>query len=211
MKMTFFLFSLIILISCSSNNLNDKVESLNSVQTGSSKSVQLPDTTKWIDNFKKFRDAVYQADKAKTKEYIDFKSLNKTNRIWELIYLDNESGFDKITASEIKPFTEKDYEKYFDKIFSKQFIRCIQKIKTEELSKTGTYQTIEFKEGKAITYLMSATYDKTGNTLKLDLASNTIRKDADGEILDGGECSIMYFFSITNNGQIQLAGIGLAG
>ncbi len=211
MKITIVLFTLVILGSCSTNNSNDKVELPNSDQPPSSKSTLVQDTTKWIDNFKKFRDAVYQADKVKTKEYIDFKSLNENSRIWQLIYLDNEKEFDKIPDDKIKSFTEKDFDKYFDKIFPKRFISCIQKIKREELSKTGTYQTSEFKEGKATTYLMYVTYDKTDSSLELNLASNTVRKDENGEILDGGEFSVMYIFLVKKNGQIQLTSIGLAG
>jgi hypothetical protein len=209
--MTTVLFTLLILASCSINNVNAKKKSPNSVEAVQSNPTQFQDTRKWIDNFKHFRDAVYQANKAEAKKYIDIKSLNGSNGIWELIYSDKEKDFEKLPVNKIKPFTEQDYEKYFDKIFTKRFISCIQKIKTEELFKTGRYQTTEFKEGKATTYLLYATYDKANNSLELNLASNTVRKDGKGEIMDGGEFSIMYIFSLTNNGQIQLTSIGLAG
>jgi hypothetical protein len=174
------------------------------------KTLQQKDSTNWIDNFRQFRDAVYQADKFKVKSFIDFPMINSDNNIWYLVYMDNEK-LEKTLTNKTKPFTEQDFEKYFTKVFSKRFINCILKIKTDELYKTGKYQTVEFNPDSATSYLMYATFDKTGNTLTLNLSSNTIRKDSNGETLDGGEFSINYYFRITKSGQIKFVLLRLAG
>ena len=40
------------------------------------------DSTKWINNFKEFRNAVYKKDKAKVKKFINFPILSSGNQIW---------------------------------------------------------------------------------------------------------------------------------
>src|SRR5687768_10916625 len=74
----------------------------------------------WIDSFREFRNAVYQRNKPKVKEYVDFPLLDSNNNIWYLVY----AGADEKTASlsnTVKPFTEKDFDTYFDSLFTKRF------------------------------------------------------------------------------------------
>jgi hypothetical protein len=58
---------------------------------------------------------------------------------------------------------------------------------------------------------MIATYDRQEKSLTLNLASNTVRRHTNGEILDGGEFSILYEFDILANGQVKFKQIRLAG
>ena len=113
-------------------------------------------------------------------------------------------------SDEKGPFTEQNFPKYFDKVFSKRFINAILKIKSEELYKDGEARTIQFKEGDDVTYSMTGEYNKTDCTLRLNLFSNTVHRDDEGNVQDGGEFSIMYEFSL-QNGEIKLVNIGLAG
>jgi hypothetical protein len=211
MKTIIILYVLFLLASCTSNNTNEKLIKSNIKQPITNIPSQLQDSTSWIENFKDFRNAVYHANKTKAKEYINFKSLSESAGIWYLIYLDNEKELDKVSTSEPKIINEKDFEKYFDKIFSPVFISCIQKIKTEVLAKTGSYETVEIKEGKATSYIMYANYDKNRNSIGLNLASKTTRKNELGEIMDGGEFNTIYVFSILSNGQIQFKYVTFAG
>ena len=168
------------------------------------------DSTKWIDNFKEFRIAVYKKDRVKVKKFIDFPVLSQGNQIWYLAYQGNEKALNLLN-DKTKPFTEKDFDLYFDKIFSKFFINAILKIKTNELNNKGEVQSIELSDGNATTYKMIATFDKSTHSLNLNLASNTIMKGTNGEILDGGEFSIMYQFEISLNGQLKFKQVELAG
>lgn len=168
------------------------------------------DSTKWINNFKEFRNAVYKKDKAKVKKFINFPVLSSGNQIWYLAYNGNEKALNLLN-DKTKPFTEKDFYLYFDKIFSKLFINAILKIKTNELNNKGETESIELNDGKATTYKMIATFEKSAHSLSLNLASNTIEKDTNGEILDGGEFNIIYQFEISSTGQLKIKQVELAG
>jgi predicted DNA binding CopG/RHH family protein len=178
-----------------------KAESFNTNSSDTSNSTQLS----WIDNFRKFRTAICQGDKATVKTFIDFPIMNENNELWDLVFLENENQPNKISDS-IKPFSEKDFDKYFNKIFSKQFITSILKVKTAELEKNGQFQTIEFSEGKSTFYHMAATYIKSDKELNLNLSSKTIYEND-----DDGEFNILYHFKVSDNGQIKFSKVRLAG
>jgi hypothetical protein len=166
------------------------------------------DTTKWIDNFRTFRDAVYQKDKEKVKQFFDFPVMNEQNGIWYLVYSGHEKKLSNISDS-IKPFTEKDFDKYFDALFPKRFIDCLLKIKSEELWKTGSVDSKAIKDGNT-TYIMYATFDKSDNTLSLNLNSNSPFKTDDGE-MESSEFSEIYEFTVLSNGKIKFVRVSQAG
>ena len=164
------------------------------------------DTTKWIDNFRTFRDAVYQRNKEKVKQFFDFPVMNPGNEIWYLAYGGVEN---KVNADDIKPFTEKDFDRYVDSLFPKRFINCLLKIKSEELWKTGRAETKGIKDGNT-TYVLYATFDKSDNTLTLNLNSNSPYKINDTE-WESAEGSEIYIFSVLGNGKIKFVRVALAG
>ncbi|HTQ64060.1 MAG TPA: hypothetical protein VMI12_04645 [Puia sp.] len=170
--------------------------------------VKQKDSANWVENFRQFRQAIYQRDKAKAKSFVDFPILNYNNEIWYLAYDQNDKLIRKLPES-VKPFTEQDFDKYFDKIFSKRFINCLLKIKTDELYKTGEFNTPSFDDSASGTmYEINATFDKSENTIVLILYSQADHTD-DNE--DSGEFSIDYYFTITKNGHIKFKQIRIAG
>jgi len=166
------------------------------------------DTLRWIDNFKKFRNAVYQNDRVKVKQFIDFPILNENNEIWYLVYEGNGKAL-KSLSDKIKPFTEKDFDKYYEKLFPTKFITSILKVKSEELFKSGSFETQELK-ADSTTYKMYARFHKATNLLELNLAWNTPIKNRDGTV-DPGEGNISYEFVVVKNGQIKFKQVRLAG
>ncbi len=143
------------------------------------------------------------------KEFFKFPVMNEANEIWYIAY-DNEKQISSL-PSKIKPFTEKDFDKYYDKIFSKAFLTAVMKIKSEELFRKNETETPDFKEGKNTTYKMYATVDKPAKLLSLNLAFNTVIKDDKGEVQDGGESNIIYQFKITGDNKIIFKQIRIAG
>ena len=188
------------IISCNENN-NIKTVSLNASTEMQTK--QETDSVKWIDSFREFRNAVYQKDKEKVKRFIDFPIMNENNEIWYLAYGEDDKRLSKM-SNKIKPFTEKDLDLYFDKLFSNRFINTILKIKSEELFTKGEYETKGFEDNNT-NYRMYATFDKTERTLNLNLSSKI------EDVEDGGEFSINYEFDVLKNGQIKFRQVRLAG
>jgi len=165
------------------------------------------DTAYWVYNFRQFRDAVYQNNREKAKVFADLPIKDENNDIW---YLSGGSWEAKEKlGSKVKPFTETDFVKCFNRLFPKEFINCLLKIKTDELYKTGGYRTQIIEDSLALKrYSMDVTYDESDNTLTLSLITITVYKEEDNQV---GEFAIMYHFEITKKGHIKLKGIGLAG
>ena len=166
---------------------------------------------KWIDDFKVFRDAVYRNDTAKLKTFFKFPVLNPANEIWYVV-LDEKELEEKMLTKKISPFTEKDFDKYSKKLFSKDFIRGLQKIKSEQLYRKGKAESPELKDTTTTIIKMYASVDKAKNILTLSLSYNTPwKEDADGTVLDGGESNIIYSFRILKNQHLQFMHIWIAG
>ena len=165
------------------------------------------DTSYWSYNFRQFRDAVYQNDIAKAKSFIDLPFMSENNEIW---YLLNTKVVEKM-GDKVKPLTESDFVRYFNSLFPKYFIKCLLKVKTDELYKTGEYTTMRLEDSPSSKdyYWMDAKWDKSDNTLTLYLNSRAAYKDEDGEGVS--ELAIIYVFEITKKGHIKLTGIGMAG
>lgn len=168
------------------------------------------DTTYWIANFREFRDAIFQKNKKKAKAFLDFPLKNERNEIWYLIYdHDDKKAIEKLQNT-IKPFTEADFEKHFETIFSENFVKSLLKIKTDELYEKGIYETPEIKENETI-YIIYSNFNRTKKTLELNFALKTEYNDSNGELVDGGEFSVIYCFVITKQGHIKLKEVRIAG
>ena len=165
----------------------------------------------WIDDFKEFRNAVYVGDINKAKTFFKFPILNVNDEIWFFGKEDSEKKSKKMNGDEIVPFTEKDFGTYFKKLFPKEFIKSILKVKTDSLFQKGNFST-EFIEKDSITeYQMIVSYDKSDKTLELNLFLNSSYKDENGEAMDGGETNILYYFIVQNNGHLIFKEVRVAG
>jgi hypothetical protein len=166
------------------------------------------DTSYWVDNFRQFRDALYQADKPKAKVFFDFPFNNETNEIWYLAYAGNDEAIDKLSAT-VKPLTEKDFDKYFSKIFSPELIKCLLPIKTDELYKKGESESPELKSGST-TYKLYVTYTKADSTIELNLATKTSYKISATEY-ETSESNYIYYFQVLPNGHVKFKKLLIAG
>lgn len=164
----------------------------------------------WINNFRELRNAVYQNDVNKIKTYFNFPVLNYGNEIWSVVLTDSTDIFTGFNRDTIVPFTEKDFTKYYKKLFTKEFINGILKIKSDELFKTNSASTESFNSDSVTTYTMIASVNKENNTLNLVLSFNTPIEDEDGNV-DPGEAGIGYTFTIQSDGHLIFKEIRIAG
>lgn len=160
------------------------------------------DTNYWIDNFRQLRDAIYQKNIAKTRAFFEFPVAQEGNEIW-YVATPNQS----VLPDKIKPFTDKDFTKYYHQLFSKGFIKAILKVKTEDLYHKGEYTTPAVKEGNA-EYVLYSSYDKAEHMLQLSLAA---KFDLNNEDDEAGESGITYFFKVTEKGHLIFSHIAMAG
>jgi len=187
----------------------DQVTIIDSVRDGSTAPSPPKDST-WIDGLRAFRQAIFQHDIAGAARFVDFPILNPQNNIWFLAY-----GFDeKATAAlpaTTKPFTRADFETYFNKIFPPDFTASLLKLKTDTLYQTGYAQSPELRKNKTTTYQLTAELDKETQILRLNLHTNIIEKEPNGEVIDGGESTIIYEFKILGGKEIRFVGVMMAG
>ena len=166
------------------------------------------DTTYWAENIRQFRDALYQRDKIKAKAFFNFPFINDGNELWYLIYADNEKAFEKL-GTKVKPLDENDFQKYFTKIFPKQFINCFLKIKIDEIFKKGRSESPELKDSTTF-YKLYATYSKKERILELSLATRTPEKISATEF-EPNESNYIYQFIVLENGHIKFRRFLIAG
>ena len=177
----------------------------------SRKSIEYSDTLTWIEDFKKLRSAIYQHNLENVKGNFKFPVQNPNNEIWYLVLSEDELSKTNFSGNKLVPFLEKDIELYFDKVFPRPFIKSILKIKTEELYRKGYFETAEQSTDSTNKYKMYVTYKKKTGLLILNLAYNQTIKDDDGNILDGAESNVIYYFSIQKNGRLLFKEVRLAG
>ena len=107
---------------------------------------------------------------------------------------------------DIKPFTEQDFDKYFEEIFTPYFVKCFLKIKTDELYKKGSFTTVDLLDSvNSRCYYMSATVISQTNTIELMLNSKPKNPDDDFEL------SVGYFIDINKQGHLKLKKVRVEG
>lgn len=161
----------------------------------------------WIEDFRAFRNAVYRNDTAAVKSFFKFPLKGDT---WFLVLSEKELQ-SKSSNEKFGTFTAVDFNKYYSKIFPVHFITTLLKVKSEELYNKGEYETPEFRENSTTTYKMHASFDKEEQRLSLNLNFNVVEKDEQGEVIDGGESTVIYIFRVLKNGHLQFDKIMLAG
>lgn len=204
-----------IFISCYQNaekkSVTEKEQNLKTSKTENKNIEPKVEVNKSIESFKEFRNSVYQKDKVKVKTFVDFPIYNENNEIWYLEGIADESFLKKIT-DKIIPFTETEFDKHYDKIFTTYFVNGILKIKSEILFNTGEYETIELTKNET-KYKIYATYDKEKNEVILNLATETPIKlnDGENELIENAEYNVIYYFKMENGKNIKFKQIRIAG
>lgn len=139
--------------------------------------------------FEAFRTAVSQRSVSKTKRFFNFPL--EGNDIWYKV-IENETLLEKKLNT---PFTERDFDKYFDVLFPKAFQFGLSKVDTKQLSDRKSTKTIGFKSKEnvhIVTSYMTASY--TGESLILTV--NSTLNDTDNQIL--AEHQDFYCFRFEN-------------
>ena len=195
MKILNIIIGAFISISCTNSTQNKPSTDLTSQQsTNNSAAVgQSSDSSKWSDNFLKLKKAISTGDKNAVKSFIDFPIKNKGNEIW---YLADSKLVMEISPKEIKPFTEADFDKYFNSIFSLDFRKTFEKLNVEEFFKTNKNTSPEIEVVKGSKSKLEASFDPSKHKLTLALVT-TLAEQANSKF------TIYYKFDVLNNQNIK--------
>jgi len=145
----------------------------------------------WKSEFERFRKAVTTKDINSIKTFFKFPLEN--TGIWTTVNYSEPDYMDR-------PFTEKDFDLYAKKIFSKAFIRLLKGINIEENSE------IIDKYNSITTWKY---FKKTSHSLFVGCEDQILR--ITHLITRDGESSISYEFKFNSLGSIIITNIQLAG
>lgn len=195
MKYTLFIAAVISMLLYACDNNNQKATKINEPQkvelSAAAKTAYAP-VDNWIDDFKNFRTAVLNKDESKLETYFTFPLQTDSCDVWMAVL-----GEDNLKQEQTmhKPFTQKDFKTYYQKIFSADFLQALLKIKSAKLYEKENTETQLFKGGEG-DFRMYATFDKQENVLTLNLAYAG-GKDENGSYISESEHNINYLFSVS--------------
>ena len=205
MKNLFLIVSIFLIFSCEKKekekvNNNDLIKKENSEIFYPKDLIELEikDSLNWAAQFKELQKAFLEKDKTQIKTFIKNPIISESNSIWHLLEID----VTKNDNTEV-PFTNKDFEKYHNLIFSPIFLELFQKIDFNEFYVKGNYETKFIKKGKERYKMICSKVD--------DLYILNLYSEADYEEGMGNmEFSVIYEFKIINQ-KLKLIDIQLAG
>jgi len=201
---------IIIIVACSQNT--PKIINLKQQKTDSISNKGNEKGEKCLAEFKNLRNYIYQKKKDSLKNYFIFpvKDNYSNDNLWYLSLLDNEILYDKLKTT---AFTQKDFDKYFDKLFSPKYVKCLLKVKSEILFEKGHYETsslIRKTEDNTIERIwMNAIYDKKTKSLRLMLNDYEYENYQDKDALF--ESNIEYDFQYDENCNLKFVKFIFAG
>ena len=205
MKNLFLILSFFLVFSCEKKekekvNNNDLIKKENSeiFYPKDLIELELKDSLNWAAQFKELQKAFLEKDKTQIKTFIKNPIISESNSIWHLLEID----VTKNDNTEV-PFTNKDFEKYHQLIFSPIFLELFQKIDFNEFYVKGNYETKFIKKGKE-RYKMICS--KVDDLYILNLYSEAEYEEGMGNM----EFSVIYEFKIINQ-KLKLIDIQLAG
>ena len=205
MKNLFLILSFFLVFSCEKKekekvNNNDLIKKENSEIFYPKDLIELEikDSLNWAAKFKELQKAFLEKDKTQIKTFIKNPIISESNSIWHLLEID----VTKNDNTEV-PFTNKDFEKYHNLIFSPIFLELFQKIDFNEFYVKGNYETKFIKKGKE-RYKMICS--KVDDLYILNLYSEAEYEEGMGNM----EFSVIYEFKIINQ-KLKLIDIQLAG
>ena len=205
MKNLFLILSFFLVFSCEKKekekvNNNDLIKKENSeiFYPKDLIELELKDSLNWAAQFKELQKAFLENDETKIKTFVKNPIMSESNSIWHLLEID----VTKNDNTEV-PFTNKDFEKYHNLIFSPIFLELFQKIDFNEFYVKGNYETKFIKKGKE-RYKMICS--KVDDLYILNLYSEAEYEEGMGNM----EFSVIYEFKIINE-KLKLIDIQLAG
>jgi len=191
--------SAFIILSCTnSTRTNPSVDILSQHDTGSIiTGGQTSDSSRWTGNFFKLQKALTTGDRDAVKSFINFPIKSDGNEIW---YLADSKLVMEIDPKEVKPFTETDFDKYFNSIFTLDLRETLKKLDNEEFFKTNKSTTPEIEVIKGSKSKLEASLDNSKNKITLALVTNLTEQ--------GGLKFTIYFqFDILDKQNIEFAGV----
>ena len=205
MKNLFLILSFFLVFSCEKKekekvNNNDLIKKENSeiFYPKDLIELELNDSLNWAAQFKELQKAFLENDETKIKTFVKNPIMSESNSIWHLLEID----VTKNDNTEV-PFTNKDFEKYHNLIFSPIFLELFQKIDFNEFYVKSNYETKFIQKGKE-RYKMICS--KVEDLYILNLYSEAEYEEGMGYM----EFSVIYEFKIINE-KLKLIDIQLAG
>lgn len=165
LKKSLFIFYILIFLSCN-NSKENKADKETTTQLNNN-------NQNWKDSFLELQKAIATGDSEALKSFFEFPIQNKGNEIW---YYADSRLVTEIKPKDIKPFTEADFDLYFNSIFSIDLRRTISKLDIESFFKNNKGSSPEIEVVENTKSKLEARFDNKKNKLTLSLIT-TVRPD----------------------------------
>lgn len=190
-----FLFLIILTLGCE-RKTNDK--------ENTKEEIRFETKTACAEKLDDFIKSLSDKNKQDVKKAFTFPVNDLEGNIWNLIYIDK----DTLVSGE-QTFTEADFNKNYDKLFTPGFVKTLSDTDIEKLFKDKYYRTKEISEGNAeekiVNYTISEFNSKTG-ILTFSYMYEYYENDE-----KVGESSVIYFFILSRECEIKFQKVMLAG
>ena len=134
--------------------------------------------------FNQLKEAIIKGEKNRIKSYFDFPINNSD--FWYKVLDDEE-----VESYIDKPFIEKDFYNYYDRIFTKEFKACLSSVNVGILSKKGAFRT-PFLIDKDKRYFTKNQIYATCNQNELKLKFISVVQDE----IENGDHTEIYTFKL---------------
>lgn len=154
----------------------------------------------WTKDFKHFQLALKKNEIAKVKAYVSWPLKSEKNGIWEVVL-----GRDQ---NKKQPFSEEDFDTYFDKIFPDLINKSFQEIPIDLLLKKGNFTSKKIQDAYNYAYV-NAILQIEKQLLKIEIITfNPLVFDGQiDEEEEPDQIIFTYFFKIDNSKKVLLSNI----
>lgn len=164
----------------------------------------------WIDDFKCFRQAVSSQDIAKLQTFFKFPFIDNGS-VLNLCALSEDDWLQReLKYKEPKLFYQQDLKKYHSKIFNRDFVSALLRVKADSLYQKHEDETKLFENGDHY-YKLYVNYHPQDKVLVMNVLIGNNFIDDDGNHVSEGEHNIIYTFSILKDKKLMLDRVDLVG
>ena len=167
--------------------------------------------TAWVPEFRDMRDALVNGDKARMKKYFTFPIYSSEDEIWAVVEASPDTTVHEDSGSQLmSPFRERDFDKYCERLFSKEFVLGLSKVDVSKLI-SGVASDQELPGNDSVHYSFIASLDSSDHTLHFFLTTRySLTPSKPDEQKEEGFSLLGYTFAILGGSTIRFREVGIA-
>ena len=167
--------------------------------------------TAWVAEFREMQDAFLHADTARVKKYFTFPIYSSEDEIWTVAELSPDTSINgKDGGKLLSPFRERDFDKGYGKLFTKEFVKGLSEVDVSRLVSAGASDH-ELPGTDSVHYSFMASHDSSDQTLHFIVTTRYSLASVKPSEQEETEFSLVgYTFTIMGGRSIRFKEVGIA-